>query len=64
VRAPAPYVFISPDGKVYRGENIRRFAAEHGLDPANMHHVALGERLHHKGWTWGEHGTEMGCNQQ
>lgn len=47
---PAAFAFVSPDGKVYRGSNIRRFAREQGLDPANMQHVHDGERSHHKGW--------------
>ena len=50
-RPPAEFAFKSPDGKVYRGKNIRRFAAQHGLDQANMYHVHAGERNHHKGWT-------------
>lgn len=47
---PVRYAFISPEGKVYRGLNIRDFARRHGLDAANMQHVHLGERNHHKGW--------------
>ena len=50
-RPPEKYVFISPDGVIHRGENIRRFARQHNLDAANMQHVHLGERAHHKGWT-------------
>ena len=51
MRPPAPYVFVSPTGEIYRGENVRRFATEQGLDMANMQHVAMGDRTHHKGWT-------------
>ena len=51
MRPPAQYAFVSPDGVVYIGHNIRQFAARHNLCPANMQHVHLGERKHHKGWT-------------
>jgi len=51
MRPPVKYTFISPDGKKYQGENIRKFAAEHGLCQANMYHVHAGERRHYKGWT-------------
>ena len=44
------YAFVSPDGKVFRGKSIRKFALERGLDPGNMLHVHWGERSHHKGW--------------
>jgi len=47
---PVEFTFISPDGKIYAGENIRDFARRHGLNAANMAHVHLGERSHHKGW--------------
>lgn len=50
MRQPAKYIFISPSGVVHKGENIRRFAKDHGLDQANMHHVHSGERPHYKGW--------------
>ena len=44
------YAFISPSGEVHKGKNITEFARRHGLDRANMQHVHLGERNHHKGW--------------
>jgi hypothetical protein len=50
MRPPVEYHFIAPDGKEYRGSNVRQFARKHGLDEANMQHVHLGERRHHKGW--------------
>ena len=50
---PASFCFVSPDGVIHKGVNIRKFAREQGLDPANMQHVHDGERLHHKGWTYG-----------
>ena len=50
MREPSEYAFISPDGQIYKGKNIRRFAVEHGLDQANMQHVHCGDRVHHKGW--------------
>ena len=53
MRPPEYYVFISPDGERHEGFNIRQFARQHGLDAANMQHVHLGERNHHKGWTSG-----------
>jgi len=54
MRKPAKFKFISPDNKVYEGENIRRFAKKHRLCPANLQHVHLGERNHHKGWRLAE----------
>ena len=53
MRQPAKYIFISPTGVIHRGENIRRFAAQQGLDQANMFHVWYGERKSHKGWKAG-----------
>lgn len=50
-RPPATFAFRAPDGTIHRGENIRRFAREHGLDQACMQHVHSGDRIHHKGWT-------------
>lgn len=50
MRPPAKFCFISPDGTVFKGENVREFAAKHGLDPANMQHVHSGDRSHHKRW--------------
>lgn len=49
--APAEFAFVSPDGAVHRGTNIREFARAKGLDAANMYHVHAGERRQHKGWT-------------
>lgn len=52
--APKPYKFIDPNGQIHIGENVREFARKMGLDAANMAHVYLGERSHHKGWRLAE----------
>jgi hypothetical protein len=41
---------ISPDGIVYKVENIHKFAEEHGLQYQNLHKVLTGKRPTHKGW--------------
>jgi len=43
-------ILISPAGERVEVTNITAFAKKHGLDRANLQHVATGERQHHKGW--------------
>jgi len=50
MRPPVKYAFIDPRGRVYRGENVRHFAAAHNLDPGGMHKVHAGDKAQYRGW--------------
>ena len=45
------YLFISPTGQIFEGNNIKRFCEEHNLDGAHMLGVLNGTTTSHKGWT-------------
>ena len=42
--------FISPNGKVYYGKSIRKFAREHNLNASHLSKVNNDKSDHHKGW--------------
>lgn len=44
------YTLISPDGDVYKPQNLLSFCREHGLNQESIRQVAIGQRRHHKGW--------------
>lgn len=44
------YAFIGPDGKIYKGKNLKRFAEEHNLHRFNLNKVLSGERKSHHGF--------------
>jgi len=44
------FKFISPDGQIYEGECVARFAKEMGLSKQCMYRVYSGIRKAHKGW--------------
>ena len=44
------FEFISPNGDLHAGNNIRAFAREHGLENRRLSEVRTGRRKHHKGW--------------
>jgi hypothetical protein len=46
-----PFCVRSPDGRVYKGVNLKEFANKHGLHQGSLAHVCRGDRLHTKGWT-------------
>lgn len=43
---------LSPEGKMYIGDNITVFAEENGLFPSGISHVLAGNRNHHGGWVF------------
>ncbi|RCJ20115.1 hypothetical protein A6S26_05185 [Nostoc sp. ATCC 43529] len=45
------YDFVSPDGEVFTGKGIRRFAQEHGLCESALRNVLNGRLHSYKGWT-------------
>lgn len=45
------YEITHPDGRISVVQGLPPFCREHGLTIANMHAVANGSRLHHKGFT-------------
>jgi hypothetical protein len=45
------FVLIAPDGKEYRGSNVKEFCALHGLNEFGIYNVFAGRRTHHLGWT-------------
>lgn len=45
------FIFISPDGVIYEGENLSGFCREHDLSQSNMLRVLKGLQKFHKGWT-------------
>ena len=44
------YSFIGPDGQVFEGSNLKRFAEKHGLHRFNLNKVLSGERKSHHGF--------------
>ncbi len=48
---PVEFSLIDPEGVVHRGENVRRFAAKHGLDPSGINKVHAGDKPQYRGWT-------------
>ena len=47
---PVKFALIDPNGVIHRGENIRRFAALHNLDPGGIHKVHMGDKASYRGW--------------
>jgi hypothetical protein len=47
------FTIVSPEGKVYKGRNLRKFCRDQGLDHANIRKVLRGVRLSSGGWTQG-----------
>ncbi len=45
------YEFKSPEGKIYKVENLTSFCTEYRLDISHMHKVACGKLKQHSGWT-------------
>lgn len=45
------FKILSPDGIIYSGKNIKKFAKENGLNPANLSMMINGKYKSHKGWT-------------
>ena len=46
-----PYCFLSPNGKIYTGINLKSFAKHHNLNRSLLTKVKFGQAKHHKGWT-------------
>jgi hypothetical protein len=46
-----PYRLVSPEGTVYSGANLCKFAEKHGLQANNIIATINGQRLHYRGWT-------------
>lgn len=44
------YAFIGPDGIIYKGKNLKRFAQEHHLHRSNLKMVLSGKRKSHYGF--------------
>lgn len=44
------YSFISPNGEIYQGKNVNKFAKEHNLDSGSLREVLYGKHNHHLGW--------------
>ena len=44
------YAFIGPDGVIYKGKNLKRFAEEHNLYRQNLNMVLTGKRKSHHGF--------------
>lgn len=44
------FKLISPEGKIFEGENISRFAKIHNLPQSNLNQVFLGKRNNCQGW--------------
>jgi len=44
------YSFIGPDGKIYKGKNLKRFAEKHHLHRSNLNMVLSGKRKSHHGF--------------
>lgn len=44
------FVLISPEGKICKGKNIRKFCREYDLNQGNINQVLVGNKIHHKGW--------------
>jgi hypothetical protein len=61
---PVKYAFIDPEGTIHRGENVRRFAAKHGLDAGGMHKVHMGDKTSYKGWVADEEWYLSGDSSQ
>lgn len=49
-KAQRYYIFISPDGVVHQGRNVKKFAEEHGLRPNCMRALLDGRRISYRGW--------------
>lgn len=47
-----PFCFKSPEGQIFTGINMKKFAEEHNLNPRQLSCVKRGKFKHHKGWTW------------
>lgn len=45
------FSIVSPEGDVYEGTNLKRFAEKFGLTYSNISSVNNGKRKSHKGWT-------------
>lgn len=45
------FTLKSPEGKIIKSRNIRRFALNNNLDPSHVRKVLKGKQKHHKGWT-------------
>ena len=45
-----PYSFISPEGQLFEGKNIKQFARDHNLNYDCMNKLMRGQRQSHKGW--------------
>lgn len=44
------FSFISPNGEIFNGNNISKFARNKNLSPQQMNSVLRGKISHHKGW--------------
>lgn len=45
------FVVKSPDGRVFKGKNLKEFCDSHGISQGSMSLVCNGHRLHHRKWT-------------
>lgn len=46
------FTLLSPDGKIYKGKNIKKFCEEHNLTRSNICSILnRGKQKSHKGWT-------------
>ncbi len=45
------FAFVSPEGKVVRGNWLTKFCETHNLSQPKMSSVISGARIHYKGWT-------------
>jgi group I intron endonuclease len=45
------YIFISPEGKVHEGKNVRKFCRDYKLNQPSIQKIHSGEALHYHGWT-------------
>ena len=48
------YCFISPDGEMFVGENVRAFANEKGLNPRSLIDILNGRRKSYRKWKKGD----------
>jgi hypothetical protein len=50
------FTALSPDGKFYKGENVKEFAEKHGLEAVAIYSIIKGKKHHYtiKGWAFGD----------